>query len=82
MTAPALPALVAARSAMHPNRPIGAPGDPPGSLLYREVSATQAQDEDEDEPMPPGGRRLPPEDVDTIEAWILEGAPTVCEGAE
>lgn len=76
LSAAAVAEIVNENSQMHPERPLVVPFDPPAGLLWRKVSATQRNDEDE--PMPPGGRRLPPEELAVIERWITAGAPTVC----
>lgn len=49
------------------------PGDADASLLYRKISGEKLA-ANEGEPMPAAFERLTDEEVDTLEAWIREGA--------
>jgi mono/diheme cytochrome c family protein len=71
-------AIVRADSAGSPGEQLVAPGDPEGSLLFRKLRGSQA--EDEGGIMPPGSQGLSVREQALIWEWIAAGATQSCEG--
>lgn len=67
-------ALVDVPSAQEPSIRLVVPGDPEASMLYQKVTDTQTSGGS----MPPGGA-LDPAEVETIRAWIADGAGGTCD---